>query len=435
MTPSKAETILPERAPHLYVPLRFFLLGILFLLWLLLAIVDRAPLLATDYLHNVATLAVTHLFTLGFAGSIVYAAVYQMVPVLLHSHLYSERLVGLHLVLHAAGVAAMVSGLSRFETAWTVAGGALVLTGGLLFLYNIVRTKLRAERWNWHGLFMAGAILFYMATLIWGLLLALNQRYGFWGEVEGPLLYAHLVLGLVGWFGLMIVGVGQKLVPMFGPARPLPHPLVAAVGGAVAGGVLLAVVGLLAHPALLAVGLGLVAAGLLGYTGGVLFTLHRRRNSPMDFSVCFAATAAVLLPLPVVGLLPAGRVTQYGLVFWYAMAFIGGTILGMLLRILPFMVWLHRFRNRTHKLERIPFLHEMFHPRLGWATYLGWFPAVAITAAGLALGSPLVVRAGGLLALGAVIPFVVAIGQVLYHIPPGRAPLYRKVRGEAGART
>lgn len=78
-------TILPERAPVLALPLAFFLTAMLFLAALLAVAIWQAPLLAQDYLHNTATLAVTHLFTLGFGGLIATGALYQLMPVLLYS--------------------------------------------------------------------------------------------------------------------------------------------------------------------------------------------------------------------------------------------------------------------------------------------------------------------------------------------------------------
>lgn len=423
--------ILPERAPVLGVPLRYFLLGTVYLTAMLLFAIGKAPLLAADYLHNQGTLVLTHLFTLGFAGSVVTGAVYQITPVLLFSHLRSERLANLHLLLHGLGVPLMIWGFWEYATWLTITGGSLVLTGALLFAWNLAATLRRVERWNWHGALMAVAMLSYLATLVWGVLLALNQRYGFWAEVEGALLYSHLTLGLLGWFGLMIVAVGLKLVPMFAPAAPLPDRLIAGVGGSLALGVLLVTSGLFWHPVLLWTGVALALSGLLGYTGALFYTYANRRSRSKlaDFSVRFALTAALLLPLPALALLPAGRLPggrmiQAGLLLLFALGFVGGTILGMLLRIIPFVVWLHRFRIRQTKQERIPFLHEMFHARLGDLTYYAWFAGVTAMAAGMAFQNGPLIATGAAVALVGLIAFGWAIAQVLRQVPHGAPALY-----------
>lgn len=425
-TPTKIgpDTISPERAPALGVPLRWFLTALAFLAMLLAFALWKAPLLAADYLHNPATLAVTHLFTLGFGGSVVTGALYQMVPVLLYSKLYNERLSDVHLAVHGAGALLMVVGFYYAQTWFVIVGGSLVVIGSLLFLLNLGLTFRRAERWNWHGAFMAAAVIYYLSTLTWGLVMALNQRYGFLGEVEGAPLSGHLTLGLLGWFSLMIVAVGLKLVPMFAPAKSLPAPFVAATAGSLAAAVPVMLAGLWLGPVVLWIGGVLAFGGLAGYAGLSAYSYLHRRSGPLDFSIRFSLTAAGCMLLAVLLFPWAGRDFRAGLVFFYAFGFIGGTILGMLLRILPFVVWLHRFRNRTHKQEKIPFLHELFNRRLGWVALLAWFPGAACMAAGVAMATPLLVTAGALLGAVALVGFVLAVRQVLHHVKPGTPALF-----------
>ncbi|MDF2630032.1 MAG: hypothetical protein K0R39_3863 [Symbiobacteriaceae bacterium] len=418
------DTIIPERAPHLWVPLRFFLGGLLSLAALLITAYQKAPLLAHDYLHNAATLAVTHLFTLGLGGMVVMGALYQMVPVLLYSTLFSERLANIHLAVHGIGLTLMVTGFRRWNTILIATGGGLVLTGALLFACNLGLTFRKAERWNWHGAFMPVAVLFYIATLIWGFVLALNQRYGFIGEVEGAALTGHLTLGFLGWFSLMIVSAGLKLVPMFAPAKTLPPRLVAATGGGLAAGVLAILAGLWLGRPLLWAGYVLSAAALLTYTGLIGYTYLHRRTGPLDFSIRFSLTAAGCLVPPILALPWAPREWQAGLTFLFVLGFIGGTILGMLLRIIPFMVWLHRFRNREHKQEKVPFLHELFQPRFAWTALLTWFPAVLLISLGVALEQGLLITAGAIIGMIGLAAYGWALRQILHHVKPGTPALF-----------
>ncbi len=430
MSVQNPETILPERAPVLGVPLRFLLMGVAYLAVLCAVAIWRAPMMVLEYLHNPVTLAVTHLFTLGFAGSVVTGAIYQMIPVILHGRLRSEAAANLHLVLHGAGAACMVLGFLSADTLEVAAGGTLVVLGALLLVVNVLVTVRTSERWNTHGAAIVVALLFYISTLSWGLVMAFNQRYGFLGEVEGAPLATHLTLGLVGWFSLMIVGVGLKLVPMFAPAKPLPARLVQAAVGGVVAGVVITIVGLLTVRPLLWLGVLLMAGALVAYTGAIIYTFLHRRSGPLDHSVRFAVTAGVagaltaLAGLAGLAGLWTGRPWQAALTFFFALAWIGGTIVGMLLRIIPFMVWLHRFRNRTHKLEKIPFLHEMFRHGLGLFTYGAWFAGVVVLTLGFGLQSPETAMAGGAVMLAGVAALAVALGQTLYHVKPGRPALY-----------
>lgn len=406
------------------MPARFFLAGLAFLGLLLLISVWKAQLMTSDYLHNPATLAVTHLFTLGLGSTVVTGALYQMIPVLLYSSLFSERLADIHLAVHAAGLLLMVAGFLWFEPTYVALGGSLVVTGALLFVGNVGATFARAERWNWHGIYMVAAVLFYLTTITWGLVLAFNQKYGFLGEVEGAPLTGHITLGFLGWFSLMIISAGLKLLPMFAPAKVLPAPLVAATGAGLTLGVLITLTGLWAGRAILWTGACITGAALTAYAAQIGYSYLHRRAGPLDFSVRYALTASFIILLPLAGMPWANREWQAALVFLFGLGFVGGTILGMLLRIIPFMVWLHRFRNRTHKLEKTPFLHELFQRRLGWVAYLTWFPAAGLMAAGIGCAAPPLVIAGAVAGLAGLGAYAAALRQMLHHIPPGTPPLF-----------
>jgi hypothetical protein len=436
------ETIAPERAPSLGVALRYFLMGTLFLVLLFATVIWKAPMLVIEYRHNPVTLAVTHLFTLGFGASVVIGAIYQLMPVLLHVHLRSELLPNLHLGVHGVGVITMVVGFLLFSPMYIAVGGSLVVVGSLLLLANLVPTLWKVERWNRHGYFIIAAILFYIGTISLGVVLALNLRYGFMGELaEGVSLTAHLGMGLVGWFSLMIISVGLKLVPMFAPGLKLAPLFVASVGSALTLGVLAFLTALFVKDGWLLPGVLLMATAALAYTGGVSYTYLHRNAGRVDFSVRFAVTsAAVLSCLTLVALagfggLWHGRQLQAGLAMLFALGWIGGTILGMLLRIIPFMVWLHRFRNRLQKQEKIPFLHEMFHPALGWVAYLAWFLGSVIMALGMAISVSALTIVGAVLCLVGLGAFIVAVVQVLRQVPPGSQALFPSKGRETGGST
>lgn len=429
-----ADAILPERAPSLGVPVRFFAVGLLFLAALLLLILGKAPMLVQEYLHNPVTLAATHLFTLGFGGSIASGALYQLLPVLLHSRLYSESLTIVHLVLHGIGVTLMALGFYNFRTLWTASGGILVTLGAVLFIMNIALTLRRAERWNWHGVFLGTAVGFYAVTLSWGLVLAFNQRFGFLGEVEGASLGSHLVLGFGGWFTLLIFAVGLKLIPMFEPSRALPPLLVSSTCGAMAVGVLLMIAGLVAgNRPLQWMAVLMMSAASMAYATGLTFAHLRRRSSPLDHSVRFALTAAGALVISTLATVAgfAGRWEyrglQAGLLLFFALAWVGGNILGMLLRIVPFVVWLHRFRHRA-KQERIPFLHEMFRHDLGRFAHVAWFAGVLTLTMGLVFGVSWPVQVGAGVCLTALAAHAAALGETLAHARPGTPPRHPGTR-------
>lgn len=176
-----------------------------------------------------------------------------------------------------------------------------------------------------------------------------------------------------------------------------------------------------------------MTASVLGYTGAVGYTIARRRGKALSISLVFAATAATVVS--VIALISLAGLSglwnslyiQAGLACLFILGWIGGTILGMLLRILPFMVWLHRFRNRLHVQERIPFIHRMFDPVLGWVVYVSWFLGSGVMAAGFARSEETAIAAGAVLCMIGLVTFGWAVGQVLRQVRPGAPALFPSI--------
>jgi len=431
MSPSNGtNVILTERAPNLALPLQFFLTALTALVALLVISIWKSGLLALDYVHNSATLAVTHLFTLGFGGLVLSGAMYQLTPVVLHSRSPKPAWVNLHLALQTLGLVLMVIGFLQYQTWFLIVGGSLVVASGILFAINLLPVFRQAENLNWHGYFLFMAVLFYLSTLGWGLVMSLNMRYGFIAAVEGAPLAAHLALGVGGWFSLAIIGVGTKLVPLFAPSKPLPSKFVAVTGLSLVLGVMTFLIGLFTWRFILWGGALMMTAALLSYTGGVLYTIHIRRGKAMDFSLVFAATGALLSSAVSVTALAGlaglwdSLYLQAGLLCLYMLGWIGGTILGMLLRILPFVVWLHRSRTRLTIDERIPFIHQMFHPSLGWTVYLSWFSGAVLISAGFVWSNEIAIATGAVVCLFGLFALGWAVSQVLRHVRRGSPALF-----------
>ena len=386
-----------DRAPPIAVPLRFFLAAPLYLVvaGLLLGLwggglVSRWSPLA---------LALTHLLVLGFLGQIMVGALYQMLPVLVGAEVPLHR-AGSLLVwgLLNLGVPLMAWGLLSAAPPWLAAGGAMVVVALGLFLLaaGIALRPLAGRTATARG--MALALVCLAATLVLGTLLV-AQLNGW--LLLGPLpawVERHLVMGLLGWVGLLWLGVSLQLIPMFHVTGPYPPRLGRWLAPVICG---LLFAWLAPLPEVVrAPLLGLVLAGFglfLGVTLRLLAGRKRRRRDPMlwfwwlaigALSIALAAWLAGASPLLVgVLLLPALAVLLPA---------------GMLLKIIPFLSWYHlqATKSRLRRLEvRLPKMNDFISPAAGWWQ---WRLAMALMAALVAgaLGLPLAMPlAGGLLAL------------------------------------
>src|SRR5690606_19256642 len=64
--------------------------------------------------------------------------------------------------------------------------------------------------------FLVSALIYLSATVLAGAALALNLATGWLGDGWSWVFPAHLALGIVGWFGMLILGVSYHLLPFFG---------------------------------------------------------------------------------------------------------------------------------------------------------------------------------------------------------------------------
>ncbi len=375
-----------NRTIPLNLPLGFFLLGEgFFLAFALLFALYPEVLLAP---RHPLGLAMAHLFLLGFGVGVLLGAMHQLVPVVVEAPLYRKEWGYPVMLLWGVGVLLLALGFAS-RPVLVPLGGGMALSGLLLFGYHMLRTFLLAPRWNQVATALAWVVFYLVLTPLLGLFQALSQRFGFYDPER---LAWHLLAGLGGVFLLSIVGVGHKLVSMF----TLTHGVDESALGLFLWAANLGLLGLalgekLGHLLLL------LAYGLALYDAYRI--LKHRTKRALDIGVRhylaglgFLGLALLALPFrPVVAAL------------WFALGFVGLVVTGMLYKVLPFLVWTHRYAGRAGK-ERVPLLKEMLPEGAGHL-------AGGLLALG-ALLAPFFPPAAGIYLLGA-IPHLYALWEVM----------------------
>jgi cbb3-type cytochrome oxidase subunit 1 len=356
-----------------------------------------------DHYYLSHTFALTHLLTLGWISLTIMGAAYQLVPVALEARLYSERVARWQYWCMAVGAAGMVAHFWIGEFGGMAFSAWLVLVAAVLFAWNMGVTLWRLPRWGIVAKHVVAAAGFFLATALVGNLMALDRVLGFWhGEVLN-ILHAHAHLAALGWANMIIFGVAYRLIPMFALApdpderTPTWQFWIYTLG--IAG---------LYPTVLLGSGLQIVFA-LLVATGIALFVhqvlrIARSRKKPvLDWGVRTALTAVgylvILVPVGLAlaaGLIPEGEFASrlafaygfLGLVGWVSI-----TIIGMMHKIFPFLVWFHRYSDLVGK-EPVPALHQLYSE--AWQRRGFWLVHAGVlgTAAGLLAASPWAIRAG-----------------------------------------
>lgn len=338
-----------EQAPPLGVPLRFFLSAPPFLLLAAVVLLWQGPtLLASRW--SPGLLAVTHAFTLGFLGLVMIGALLQMLPVVAGAPVARPRqtAMAVHVPL-AFGILSLMGGFLFQHPLLFQLALPLLGAGFAVFLAAVGLALTRAAR-NPTVTAMGLAALALLATVLLGLVLASRYAWPWPLAARLRLVDLHLAWGLLGWVGLLIVGVAYQVVPMFQltpayPKRlarwlaPAAFALLAAWSAAAWSG----------HEGAAALD-GLALAAVLAAFAGVTLRLQARRRRRQPDATLLFARAAMLSLLLAVGLWISGRLLpavaalpayEPLLGMLVIAGFAVSMVNGMLYKIVPFLVWFH----------------------------------------------------------------------------------------------
>ena len=455
-TGASAPTAATANAPSVILPMAFALTGMAALLFGMGWLTVRPSLLAT-YHYNQSVIAATHLFVLGWICTVVMGSMYQLVPVALETRLYSERLAAVQFLCHVVGFIGMVLMFSTWNMKQVGHFGSLLTFGVGLFVYNLGRTLKRVPKWNVTASAVLAALIWISLTVLAGLSIAtakcafeamsesdapaspflhgLRSVAGFVARFDAiSAMHAHAHLGVVGCFTMLIVGVSYKLIPMFTLSEVQSRRRAAwSIGLLNIGliGTFLTV--LLRSPWKLAS--GLVIVGALALYGWELFAILRpRKRKAPDWGIKYFLTAVALFaPLAVLGIVltwPGLPLTPFTGQLENVYGFLGIVgvvtlaIIGMLYKIIPFLVWFGRYSKHVGR-ARVPALADLYSGRVQAAGYFLYLGGLAVTIAGSLWQSEILVRCGcGLLTLSAV-SLAWNVGIMLSHfLNPKVQPLW-----------
>jgi len=422
--PAKRAVTADVPAPSGILPLPFLLTGIIVLVASLSWLVAR-PIVLSGYHYSPEVVAVTHLFVLGWICSVVMGATYQLVPVALETKLHNARLARWHFVLHVLGFIGMVAMFRVWNMKQVGHFGSLLAIGVGLFVYNLARTLKRIPRWNVVSVGIACSLVWLSLTILVGLFLAAAKCWNFSPFEPIAQMHAHAHLGGLGFFVMLLVAVSYKLVPMFTLGEVQSARRAAWSLAVLNTGLLGTFVTILCSSRWKIVFALVVAAGLLLFACELRAILRSRKRRSLDWGMTYFVTAMVLLvPVAALGVvlawpgLPTTALTMQLENVYGFLAFIGVitfAILGMLYKIVPFLVWYASYSKAIGR-NKVPALAELSSSTLQAVGYWLFLGGVAVGAAATTLGHERCVRAGSLLLLASIVVFLVNMGRILTHL-------------------
>lgn len=339
-----------DKTPALSVPLPFFLNVPLFgLLAGGLATVAGPQAFVSRW--DAAALALTHLWTLGILGSAMLGALIQILAVACNVPVAPARLVSgtVHALLTLGTLSLAAGFLSWSPTAWLIAIGLLGSAFGLYLsavglalwrhrgqVYKGAREILIPVRGALAALAVTASIGLSMAGAL-GLGLALPDWVG-----------SHILWGLLGWGGLLLMGMSFQLLPIFQLTELYPKPLTRWLpllipGLLLAWSALDASTGL---PHLMRETVELLLTGAyVTWVGTSLQRLWTRKRPTAEPTTLFwfCGLICLLACAPAWVWLRHGQAPQAAMVLGTLLIVggLGSVVHGMLYKIVPFLLWKH----------------------------------------------------------------------------------------------
>lgn len=380
------------------------------------------------------TLAVTHLGTLGFISMVMLGATYQMLAVVVGSRIPWPRSAhGVH-ALFTLGVAGFCWGIAKGNPSVVFVAIAILTFGVGLFVVPVGIALFRAPSVNETVFGIRAAVGFFFFAAVAGIWMA----HGFSGmDFPGSRLLwsqAHLCVALVGWVGGLIAAVSWQVLPMFYLAARPPGALkwtvqILAALGAIGPVLILGVdyFNLLGEsppplePAVaVAAAPGIFAVWVLHPAVGA-WSLAKRRRKRVDGSLYFWQAGLLTAPLTALAAVAAWSLDapHWDVLFgWLALwGWVGMIMHGMLTRIVPFLVWLHRFAPLVGQM-RVPSIKKLYPDRLTRLAFALHLFSLLLGVVAILTASDLLCRLVGL----SLILTAASIAHLLFHVLRQRPP-------------
>jgi hypothetical protein len=315
------------------------------------------------------TVAFTHLLVLGWISSIVMGAMYQLVPVALATELHSRKLGYISFACHLVGVCGMVLSFWLWEFRLLLWFGTSVSIGFGLLIYNMARTIKKAPTRDIVSVHIATSLAYIVLTFLAGQYLMHDKLIWFSRFNVLSAIHAHAHLAALGWFVLLIMGVGYRLLPMFFLTEVQNIKRAWVAYAFVNSGILGLFCALVIQASWIGLPLLILTIGLGLWFKEVTAMIFARKRLALDSALRAAILAVLHLPL-VVGIgcwlalakdvsdLQLQAQTSYALLGFFG--FISLFIIGMLYKIIPFLVWYKIYPPLIGR-QPVPKLEDLYH--------------------------------------------------------------------------
>ena len=348
-----------DQAPPISAPLRFFLSAPLFgIIAGILIIMSDSSILMSRY--SIDSILVTHALTIGVFSFIMFGALIQMLPVLAGAKITQVKFstAFAHIML-VVGLLSMIVGLKFDITILTKLSYISLAIGFLSMILNILYSIKDVEHITATIKGMRISLFFALMITVMGVYLLLEYAHSDITEQHFALANIHSVWAIFGFGGILIIGVAFQVLPMFYVAPRFKSFCKKRVVNLISIGLIAwLVLSIYADDYTLYAKL-FIATFFWAFATTVWLKLNKRKRPISDVTVWYWRAASIFLTLGSF-LWIFDEFFKHEYIVMVAILIGGGFILsimiGMLYKIVPFLVWFHL---NGMGYMKIPTINEM----------------------------------------------------------------------------
>lgn len=388
-----------------------------FLIATILMLNDTAAF--TQHYFNADTLAITHIMALGWGTMIILGASHQLFPVLIEGKLHSNLLAHLSFILAAIGIPLLIIAFYMFKMDWKAHAGATFINLAVIsYLINLWLSLSRSKSRNVHAVMAFTSVLWLLLTTVIGLLLILN----FPSNVIYLSLHAHI--GIIGWFLLMVIGVGSRLIPMFLISKYENTKRLWWVYSLINAGLIgfIIMFFLTVKSELYFIPIVLIGLGVILFGNHVYWSFVKRIRKKVDEQVRISMLSVAMIVVPILILIAIillfttasskQMVTLYGFTIFFG--WITAIILGMTFKTLPFIIW-NKVYSRIAGLGKTPNPKELFSNPLFIVIGVAYLIGFIIFSVGIIQSHVLLLNIGAIFLLVTAVLYNFSVFKILFH--------------------
>lgn len=347
-------------APPLKLISPFFAVGSALYVGALFSLFSHSSTFDPNSLSWIGTL---HLYLLGYVMMIIVGALAQLLPVVLEK---GHCCVGFYPIIFSlllSGATVMIAGF-WFLASLVSYGGVLVVSAVIIFAVELLLTAKRdifrsmsTKTMGLASLFLViGTLSGWMISASWNTLFVIDQS---------SFLLMHIISVLGGGVIMIIFGIAQILLPMFGLAHGFDERFSSYAYKTLSIGIVLLIVSAFWIKGYIPIAFGIVILSIGFHLTQIIIILKKRARKELDIWYRSVASAYVFLlasMVVLIGGIIVGEIEWRIFEWFFGVGFLGFLINAHLYKIIPFLVWFERYSPLVGK-QKVPMLHQMLPKR------------------------------------------------------------------------